>query len=83
MCVCVCVCVQIGESVESLSELERLLRCTSADAHSRISEVLWAAASDSDAVSGLNKLARDNLKLWEAAPDGLKDDTRLEAVASG
>lgn len=76
-------CVQIGESVATLSDLERLLRCTSVDAHNSIAAVLWDAASDTDAISGLKKLARDNLKQWEAASNGIIDDTRLEAVASG
>jgi hypothetical protein len=74
--------MQVGESLTSLSDLERLLRCTSSDAHSKISEVLWDAESDVLALSGLQKLANANLKQWEATND-ITVDSRVEATASG
>lgn len=77
------VCVQIGESLESLSDLERVLRITSTHAHERIADVLWDASSDQDALSGLQKIANEHLLQWETAPDGIIDDSRLEALASG
>lgn len=75
--------MQIGETLESLSDLERLLRCTSEEAHNRISDVLWDAESDHFALVGLQKLANENLKEWETPHDGVLDETRLELLASG
>jgi hypothetical protein len=74
--------MQIGESLDSLSDLERLLRCTNGEAHSRISGVLWDAESDNSALSGLQQLSNESLKQWEA-PNDIRDDSRVEAIASG
>lgn len=73
--------MQIGETLDSLSGLERLLRCTNSAAHDRIADVLWEAKSDQVAVSNLEKLGNENLSDWEAATN-VPTETQ-ETVASG
>jgi hypothetical protein len=75
--------VQIGESWESLSDLERLLRCTGEDAHNRISDILWDTQSDEAATAQLRKLANEQLRGWENASEGMMDDPKLETLVSG
>ena len=55
-----------GESLEALSPVERLLRCTSEDAHAAISEILWEAASPEDAMNRLEDAAKTSLEEWTA-----------------
>ncbi|KAF5833686.1 hypothetical protein DUNSADRAFT_9956 [Dunaliella salina] len=59
-----------GETLESLSLLERLLRCSNEKAHGEIAAALWDAASDKDAIISLEKLASSELPVWEAEEAG-------------
>ncbi|GMH40960.1 hypothetical protein BSKO_08864 [Bryopsis sp. KO-2023] len=52
-----------GDVDDSL--LGRLLACELGEAHLAIAEVLWESGSDGEAVIGLEKLASENLKIWE------------------
>ncbi len=56
---------ELGETVDSLPILERLLRCSSDDAHQEMAAVLWEATSDAEAVIALEKLATENVIRWE------------------
>jgi len=56
---------ELGETVDSLPILERLLRCESDDAHQEMASVLWKAGSDAEAVIALEKLASENVVRWE------------------
>jgi len=55
-----------GELREELSSVERLLRCSSADAHAAISEILWEASSPEDAMNRLEDAAKASLEEWTA-----------------
>ena len=55
----------MGETLESLSLLDRLLRCELAEAHEHIAHILWDAESDAVAVSQLESLADTNVRGWE------------------
>lgn len=68
-------------SDEDLPLLERLLRCTNADAHPEIAAALWDAASDAEAVAQLEVLATRCLGGWEAATRGA--ELVEDAVAEG
>ncbi len=68
-------------SDEDLPLLERLLRCTNADAHPEIAAALWDAASDAEAVAQLEALATRCLGGWEAATRGA--ELVEDAVAEG
>jgi tRNA-dihydrouridine synthase 3 len=57
--------IELGETVDSLPILERLLRCESDDAHVEMSTILWEAGSDAEAVVALEKLAAENVVRWE------------------
>lgn len=58
-------CAELGETLDSLPPLERLLRCESEAAFGPMAEALWEAASDSDAVAALERLAAEHLAGWE------------------
>ncbi len=60
-------CAELGESLEALPPLERLLRCSASAAHLEISNVLWEAGSDGEAVSMLSALGADAGRMggWE------------------
>ena len=55
----------LGESLESLSMLERLLRCPDPESHAAIAAALWRADSDADAVRRLEQVAKESLLAWE------------------
>lgn len=59
----------LGEKLEELSFLERLLRCERDEAHEHIAAALWEAASEKEAVQRLDGLAAEYLPLWEAVSD--------------
>lgn len=69
---------EIGEELESLPLLERLLRSQSTDAHSEIAAVLWDSESDGQAKAELERLGEHKLAEWE---DGSSD--REEQAAEG
>lgn len=58
-------CQEIGETLDNLPMLERLLRCEHEGAHGEIAAVLWDAASDLDAVATLDRIASEKLVAWE------------------
>lgn len=58
-------CTELGETVEGLAPLERLLRCENEAAFGPIAEALWEAGSDADAVTALERLAAEGLAEWE------------------
>ena len=55
----------LGETLDSLPPLERLLRCPDPEAHAAIAAALWRADSDGDAVRRLEEVARESLAGWE------------------
>jgi tRNA-dihydrouridine synthase 3 len=59
-------CEELGESVESLGSLERLLRCGSTMAHEAMSEILWEAESDDSAIERLTDLSKEHILEYEA-----------------
>lgn len=73
-------CEELGETLEGLDPLERLLRCESEAAFGPIAEALWDAGSDGEAEAALRRLAAEELAGWEAAAraggrgDGERDD---------
>ena len=72
---------ELGERLDSLPLLERLLRCESPDAHAAVSAALWDSASDAEAFVQLEGLADESVIAWEAAArDG---SGREEAVMQG
>ena len=64
----------LGESLDSLSILERLLRCGSDDAHQHVAAALWDADSEQHAISELEKLAAEHILEWEAVSAPSRDD---------
>ena len=56
---------RLGETLESLPPLERLLRCPDPESHAAIAAALWRADSDGDAVRRLEQVARESLAGWE------------------
>ena len=56
---------EIGEDLDSLPLLERLLRCPCEDAYEPMAEVLWESSTDAEAVQALERLADQNLTTWE------------------
>lgn len=78
-------CAELGETVEGLSPLERLLRCESEAAHGPIAEALWDAASDADAVTALERLAAGELGAWEEElrSSGGRDERRDDRQSEG
>lgn len=59
-----------SDILDSFSLVERLLCNESEAAHAAIADALWEAASDDDAMSALESLARENLAAWEAEVRG-------------
>ena len=57
----------MGEQLDSLPLLERMLRCELPEAHELISHILWDAANDLEAVEQLKSLADSNIEAWELA----------------
>lgn len=64
----------LGETLEGLSLLERLLRCESEAAHEHVAAALWDSTSEQDAVAQLEKIAADNILEWEAAAAPSRDE---------
>jgi len=58
-------CTELGETLEDLPLLERLLRCENEAAYGPIAEALWEAGSDGEAVAALERLAADSVVQWE------------------
>ncbi len=56
---------QLGEELESLPLVERLLRCSAEAAHAEMAAALWDAQSDEDAYTALEHLAAAHLPFWE------------------
>lgn len=55
----------LGETLESLSPLEKLLRCESEEAHEYTAAALWDAISEKEAVEKLTQIAAEHLPGWE------------------
>ncbi|KAL3140160.1 hypothetical protein ABBQ38_004437 [Trebouxia sp. C0009 RCD-2024] len=64
----------LGETLETLSHLERLLRCESEAAHEQVAAALWDSTSEQDAAAQLEKIAADSLLEWEAAAAPSRDE---------
>ena len=64
----------LGETLESLSLLERLLRCESESAHENVAAALWDSTSEQDAAAQLEKIAADSITEWEAAAAPSRDE---------
>ena len=64
----------LGETLEGLSLLERLLRCENEAAHEQVAAALWDSTSEQDAAAQLEKLAADSLLEWEAAAAPSRDE---------
>lgn len=60
-------CEELGETLDGLDPLERLLRCESDVAFGPIADALWEAGSDADAEAALRRLAAAELAGWEEA----------------
>lgn len=58
-------CAELGESVDGLDPLERLLRCENGAAHEAAANVLWDAGNDGEAVTALERLSIENVERWE------------------
>ena len=69
---------ELGEELESLPLLERLLRCQSTNAHAEIAAGLWDSGSDQEAKAALEMLAGQKLSEWEES-----GSDREEQVAQG
>lgn len=78
-------CGELGETVEGLAPLERLLRCENEAAFGPIADALWEAACDADAEAALVRLAAGNLLEWEEElrAGGSRGGRREEAQAQG
>ncbi len=68
---------ELGETLESLPVLERLLRCENTAAHKEIAWALWDSHSDSQAATYLKLLAAEKLLEWEETTEA-KEDTRAQ-----
>ena len=68
---------ELGETLESLPVLERLLRCENTGAHKEIAHTLWDSHSDSQAITYLKLLAADKLLEWEVTTVA-KEDGRAQ-----
>ena len=64
----------LGESLDSLSYLERMLRCESEAAHEHLAAALWDSDNEQHAVSELEKLAGEHLSEWEASAAPSRDE---------
>lgn len=64
----------LGESLESVSYLERLLRCESEEAHGHVAAALWDSDNEQHAISVLEKLADEHLSEWEAGAAPSRDE---------
>ena len=74
-------CTELGETVDELDPLERLLRCENEAAFGPIAESLWEAGSDGDAEAALRRLAAGSLAAWEEElRASARDSGRDEAV---
>lgn len=83
----------LGETLASLTRLERLLRCSAPAAHAAIADALWRSDTDADAVRRMQALADASLDGWEAAvkavrredgpAKGGRRDDRDSALAGG
>lgn len=68
---------EAGEDAETLSPLERLLRCAATPCHERLAEECWAAESAEEAVERLTALAQQRALVedWEALAKGGRENT--------
>ena len=55
----------LGETLEGLSPLEKLLRCESEEAHEYTAAALWDATSEAEAIDNLIRVAAEHLPGWE------------------
>lgn len=69
-------CAELGETVEGLPPLERLLRCENEAAFEPMAHALWDAGSDAEAEAALLRLAGEHLEGWEAELRAGADDRR-------
>ena len=69
---------ELGESLESLPLLERLLRCENREAHKEIARALWDSHSDSQAATYLKLLAAEKLLIWEDTATEREEKSRCQ-----
>lgn len=78
---------RLGETLDGLPLLERLLRAENEKAHEAIANILWDAASDAEALAQLEALGREQVVAWEeearAGGDRDRDASRGGGVAGG
>lgn len=75
---------QVGEAEDTLPLVERLLRCENEAAHAQIAELLWDSSSDVEAMQQLDRLAQQELQLWEQQlRERNADATMDDATAEG
>ena len=70
----------LSESLDSLSQLERLLRCENNEAHEHVASAIWESESENAAVDALNSVAAEHLQTWEAnsAPSKEEREGRID-----
>ena len=68
---------ELGETLDSLPILERLLRCENTAAHKEIAWALWDSHSDSQAATYLKLLAAEKMLGWEDTAEK-REDTRAQ-----
>lgn len=56
---------KLGETLDSLSPLEKLLRCENEQAHEYTAAALWDATSEREAATKLEQVAAEHLPGWE------------------
>lgn len=73
-------CTDVGESLEDLPLLERMLRCQAEEACEPIAHVLWDSEDDRAAIQRLEQLAKEHLDVWEESlrngSRGKRDEVR-------
>eukprot|EP00775_Hariotina_reticulata_P009095 gene9095-9265_t len=76
---------RVGEKEDTLSLLERLLRCENEAAHGPIADIIWDSTSDGEAVSLLSKVAEAQLPEWEQQlrASSREDTADVDMIAEG
>ena len=56
---------ELGETMDSIGFLERLLRCEAQEAHQELSDILWDSETDEEAIQKMNDISLAQLVEWE------------------
>lgn len=77
-------CEELGETVEGMDLLERLLRCGSTKAHEAMADILWESPEDERAMEELADLAKANILAYEEHErEGDRGDSRQVSDVEG